>query len=73
MAKIKKNFYAVAVGKKAGIFKAWFGADGAEIQIRSYPGARYKGFVTKDEAETWLSEIKQGKTPTSSSTKKKRK
>lgn len=54
MTKQKNNFYAVAAGKKPGIYKAWFGPDGAEIQIRGVEGARFKGFVTLTEAETWL-------------------
>ncbi len=54
MTKPKNNFYAVAAGKKPGIYKAWFGPDGAEIQVRGFEGARFKGFVTLHEAEAWL-------------------
>lgn len=54
MAKAGKKFYAVAVGKKPGIYEKWFGPDGAEIQVRGVTGARFKGFPALDEAEAWL-------------------
>jgi ribonuclease HI len=54
MAKSKNNFYAVAIGKKPGIYTSWFGPDGAEIQVRGAEGARFKGFVTRKDAEAWL-------------------
>ena len=54
MAKSKNNFYAVAAGKKPGIYTAWFGPEDAEIQVRSVEGARFKGFLTLKEAEAWL-------------------
>ena len=50
----KKKFYAVARGRNTGIFTAWFGAGGAEAQIKEFPGARYKGFPTIEEARQWL-------------------
>ena len=49
-----KKYYAVAMGRKPGIYTAWFGPDGAEAQIRGYTGARYKGFPSLAEAEKWL-------------------
>jgi len=49
-----KKFYAVARGYQTGIYTAWFGAGGAEVQIRGFAGARYKGFATREEAERWL-------------------
>jgi ribonuclease HI len=51
-----KKFYAVARGKKTGIYTTWFGPSGAEVQIRGYTGARYKGFATREEAEQWLND-----------------
>jgi ribonuclease HI len=54
MAKTKNNFYAVAAGKKPGIYTSWFGPDGAEIQVRGFEGARFKGFLALNEAEAWL-------------------
>jgi ribonuclease HI len=50
----KKKYYAVAVGKTRGIFTQWFGPSGAEIQVRGYPGAVYKGFSNLQEAEAFL-------------------
>jgi ribonuclease HI len=54
MTKPKNNFYAVAAGKKPGIYRAWFGPDGAEVQVRGVEGARFRGFVTLKEAEAWI-------------------
>jgi ribonuclease HI len=54
MAETKNKFYAVAAGKKPGIYTAWFGPDGAEIQVRGFEGARFKGFLSLKEAEAWL-------------------
>ncbi len=47
----KKKFYAVAVGKKAGIYESW---PETEFQVKGYPGARFKGFATETEAREWL-------------------
>jgi len=49
-----KKYYAVARGKKPGIYTTWFGPTGAEVQIRGFTSARYKGFPTREEAEQWL-------------------
>jgi ribonuclease HI len=54
MEKKKKKYYAVANGRRTGIFLEWFGRDGAEIQIKAFPNARYRGFYTEDEARQWL-------------------
>ncbi|MBN1635253.1 MAG: ribonuclease HI [Deltaproteobacteria bacterium] len=54
MAKTKKKIYAVATGRKPGIYTEWFGSQGAEVQIRGFAGAKYKGFATRAEAENWL-------------------
>ncbi len=47
----KKKFYAVAVGKKAGIYTSW---PETESQVKGYPGARFKGFPTEEDALEWL-------------------
>ncbi|URZ17173.1 viroplasmin family protein [Clostridium felsineum] len=47
----KKNFYAVRVGRKTGIFKTW---DECVQYVSGYPNAKYKGFVTREEAEIYL-------------------
>jgi len=60
MAVAKKSFYAVAVGRKPGIYRAWFGPQGAETQVRGFTGARYKGFATLAEAEAWLNDPGSG-------------
>lgn len=49
-----KKFYAVARGRKPGIYTQWFGPDGAEAQIKGFENARFKGFATLAEAEAWL-------------------
>ncbi|MCP5103897.1 MAG: ribonuclease HI, partial [bacterium] len=54
MAKTKKKFYAIANGRKPGIYDKWFGDDGAQAQVQGYPGARYQGFFTLKEAQEWL-------------------
>jgi ribonuclease HI len=50
----KKKVYAVVKGRNPGIYKEWFGGKGAEIQVKGFPGAVYKGFETLPEAERWL-------------------
>jgi ribonuclease HI len=54
VAKTKNKYYSVARGKKPGIYTEWFGPDGAEIQVRGFEGARFKGFLSLNEAENWL-------------------
>jgi ribonuclease HI len=54
---IKKKFYAVARGRNKGIFTSWFGPGGAEMQIKEFSGARYKGFPTIEEARQWLTDM----------------
>jgi ribonuclease HI len=46
-----KKFYAVAKGKKPGIYTNW---PEAKSQIERFAGALYKGFATYKEAEEWL-------------------
>jgi ribonuclease HI len=50
----KKNYYAVRKGRKTGIFKAWYGEDGAEVQVKGFAGAEYMGFPDRRGAEKWL-------------------
>ncbi len=54
----KKKYYAVAVGRKPGIYMQWFGEDGAEVQVAGFPRGRYKGFPSRREAERWLNGFK---------------
>lgn len=50
----KNRFYAVVKGRKPGIYRQWFGENGAEIQVRGFSGAVYKGFPTEIEAQRWM-------------------
>ncbi|MDF1578141.1 MAG: ribonuclease HI [Desulfurivibrionaceae bacterium] len=54
----KKKFYAIAVGAKPGIYDNW---PEANAQVRGFPGARYKGFPTRREAEGWLEKPQDGR------------
>ncbi len=54
MAGSKKKFYAVAVGRRPGVYTEWYGETGAEIQVRGYPGAVFKGFATRKAAEAFV-------------------
>lgn len=45
------KFYAVRKGKKPGIYRSW---DECKSMVDGYPGAQYKSFVTKPEAEAFL-------------------
>ncbi|MDD5759420.1 MAG: ribonuclease HI [Desulfobulbaceae bacterium] len=47
-----KKFYAIAVGRKPGIYEVW---PVAQAQVQGYPGAVFKGFQSREEAEHWLS------------------
>lgn len=49
----KKKFYAVAKGKQTGIFTDW---NTTKALVQGYAGARYKGFATRQEAQSWLDE-----------------
>lgn len=47
----KKKFYAVASGRRCGIFTDW---QTAERQVKGYGGAKYKSFGSEAEAREWL-------------------
>lgn len=53
MAKVmaKKKVYAVRKGKKTGIFQTW---NACRASVDGYPGAEYKSFLTREEAEAYL-------------------
>jgi ribonuclease HI len=59
----KRNYYAVVKGAKPGIYASWFGPDGAEAQVKGFVGARYKGFTTLEDAETWFESQSGTKAP----------
>lgn len=46
-----KKFYAIKKGLVPGIYENW---DDAKAQVSGFPGAEYKGFQTKEEAEAYL-------------------
>jgi len=46
-----KKFYAVAKGRRPGIYDNW---PEAKSQIDGFTGAVYKGFTSKNEAEEWM-------------------
>lgn len=48
-----KKFYAIARGRVPGIYDNW---PQAHAQVLGFPGARYKGFASRGEAEAWLKE-----------------
>lgn len=47
----KKKFYAVAVGRKTGVFTDWASA---EQQVKGFAGAKYKSFPSEQEARSWM-------------------
>ena len=46
-----KKYYAVASGRKPGIYDNW---PAAQAQVTGYPGAKFKGFPTREAADAWL-------------------
>ena len=59
----KKKIYAVATGRKPGLYETWGGPDGAEEQVKGFPGAVYKSFPTSAEATTWFNAVAGGAPP----------
>ena len=47
----KKNFYAVRVGKRPGIYRTWAQA---QPLVAGFSGAKYAGFTTKAAAEAFM-------------------
>jgi ribonuclease HI len=45
----KQKFYVVWKGRRTGIFETW---DEASAQVNGFPGAQYKSFDTRVQAET---------------------
>ena len=46
-----KRYYAVAVGKKTGVFTTW---DECDRSVNKYPGCLFKGFKRRSDAKAWL-------------------
>lgn len=51
---VQGKFYAVARGRKTGVFREWVHA---EAQVLGYPGSKHKSFPTNEAAEMWLLEV----------------
>jgi ribonuclease HI len=47
------KYYAVKVGKITGLFRTW---PECEESIKGFSGAKYKSFLTKEEAEAYLAD-----------------
>ena len=62
-----KKYYAVARGRKKGLFTKWFGDGAAFEQVNKFKGAVYKGFLTRQEAELWLNEKQSASHPSEKS------
>ncbi len=54
MPEKKKQFYAVIKGRRPNVYTQWTGSGGAEEQVKGFPGAKYRGFATRAEAEYYL-------------------
>ncbi len=54
------KFYAVAAGRTTGIFTSW---PEAQAQVNEFPGAVFKSFKTKKEAEAFLADPVLGAKP----------
>ncbi len=55
--KQKNNYYLVVHGRKPGLYRQWFGEEGAADQVQGIPEALFKGFATLQEARAWLNEM----------------
>ena len=51
MPKAAKKFYAVATGRQKGVFETW---DACLASVDRWPGAKYKSFPTRAEAESFV-------------------
>ena len=58
-----KKYYAVKKGYVPGIYSTW---DDCRKQVSGFPGATYKGFPTREEAESYLGEQKTEKVESAS-------
>ncbi len=49
-----KKYYAVARGVRPGLYRSWSGENGAEAQVRGFPGAVFKSFSELEDALDYL-------------------
>jgi ribonuclease HI len=54
MGRRRKKVYAVARGRKPGVYEVWSGNEGAQAQVDGFRDALYKGFYSMDAALGWL-------------------
>ena len=45
----KNSYYTVWTGRQIGVFNSW---DECRLQVEGFPGAKYKGFPTREAAES---------------------
>ena len=58
----KNSYYTVWSGRQIGVFNSW---DECRLQVEGFPGAKYKGFPTREAAESaFKSEPDFGKSET---------
>ncbi|MCW7754154.1 ribonuclease HI [Desulfobotulus sp. H1] len=50
----RKKYYAVLRGRKPGVYTEWSGSGGAQEQVMGFPGARYKGFESIEDARLFM-------------------
>ncbi|KAM0792300.1 hypothetical protein ACM66B_004988 [Microbotryomycetes sp. NB124-2] len=55
----KPGFYAVQVGKRPGVYTNW---PDAESQVRGFPGAKHKKFLTRDQAQAFVEQSLSSRT-----------
>ena len=48
------KFYAVKIGKCPGIYESW---EECEAQVKGFPNASYKSFRTRQEAQSFLTDL----------------
>ena len=48
---MSSKFYAVANGRKNGIYNSW---SECEKQVKGFPGAKYKSFLSQIDAQAFL-------------------
>jgi ATP-dependent DNA helicase PIF1 len=49
-----KKFYAVPIGRQPGIYETW---EDTRLQTDGFQGAQFKSFLTREEAETYMTHI----------------
>lgn len=48
------KYYAVAIGRRPGIYNTWYGPQGAQAQVHQFKGAIFKGFASPDAAKAFI-------------------